>query len=229
MIEFAKDYLPLYFKGTLIAVGVAALSMALSVAIGLVGALGRMSGNQMVRSVMSAYVAFFRGIPPLVLLYVVYFGLPSWAQELGIRPLADFLAPLNNRIMSAVIAFGLNSGAYSTEIIRSAIASIHPEQMEAAQSLGMSYWLAMRRIIVPQSARVAFPPLGNEFIAVLKGTSLASVIGVTELMRDAQLVAAATFKNLTAYSLAAVFYVVLVIILQSFVGWIERRFSLVHK
>ena len=229
MVEFAKDYLPLYFQGTLIAIGVAALSMALSVAIGLVGALGRLSGNQFVRSCLSAYVAFFRGIPPLVLLYVVYFGLPSWAQEMGFRPLVDFLMPLNNRILAAVIAFGFNSGAYSTEIIRSAISSIHHEQMEAAQSLGMSVGLAMRRIIVPQAARVAFPPLGNEFIAVLKGTSLASVIGVTELMRDAQLAAAATFKNLMAYTLAGVFYIALVIMLQSAVGWMERRLAIVHK
>jgi His/Glu/Gln/Arg/opine family amino acid ABC transporter permease subunit len=229
MLQFARDYLPLYFQGTLVAIAVTVLSMMLSVALGLVAALGRLSGSRAARSIVSAYVAFFRGIPPLVLLYVVYFGLPSWAEQMGIRPLAAFLAPLNNRVLSAVIAFGVNSGAYSTEIIRSAIASIPHEQMEAAQSLGMSYWLAMRRIIVPQSARVAFPPLGNEFIAVLKGTSLASVIGVTELMRDAQLVAAATFQNLMAYSLAGVYYVVLVIMLQGAVGWIEGRLSLAHK
>src|SRR2546427_12071244 len=106
MVSFEKDYIAVYFAGTPVALGVAALSMALSVAIGLVGALGRMSGNRTARSVTSAYVAFFRGIPPLVLLYVVYFGLPSWAQELGVRPLADFFAPLNNRIMSQVVSFG---------------------------------------------------------------------------------------------------------------------------
>src|SRR3989442_7836661 len=141
MIQFAKDYIPLYFAGTLVALGVAALSMALSVAIGLLGALGRLSGNRTARSVTSAYVAFFRGIPPLVLLYVVYFGLPSWAQELGVRPLADFLAPLNNRIMSAVVGFRVNSGGYSTEVSRSAIASIQPEANGAAPSLPTSYWV----------------------------------------------------------------------------------------
>ncbi len=229
MLQFARDYLPLYFQGTLVAIGVTLLSMMLSVAIGLLAALGRLSGSHAARSIVSAYVALFRGIPPLVLLYVVYFGLPSWAEQMGIQPLAAFLAPLNNRVFSAVVAFGVNSGAYSTEIIRSAIAAIPHEQMEAAQSLGMSYWLAMRRIIVPQAARVAFPPLGNEFIAVLKGTSLASVIGVTELMRDAQLVAAATFQNLMAYSLAGVYYVALVIMLQSAVTWIEGRLSPAHK
>ena len=229
MLEFARAYLPLYAEGAVVGVGLAALSMVLSIGLGLLAALGRTSGALLVRSIVSAYVALFRGVPPLVLLYLVYFGLPSWAQQLGTRPLVAFLAPLNNRILAAVVAFGFNSGAYSTEIIRSAIAAIPPEQMEAAQSLGMSYWLAMRRIIIPQSARVAFPPLGNEFIAVIKGTSLASVIGVTELMRHAQLVAAATFQNLAAYTLAAVFYVVLVIILQSGVSLVERRFALTHK
>ena len=229
MLQFALTYLPLYVMGALIGIALTVLAMLLSVAIGLVAALGRTSANVAVRWLVSAYVALFRGVPPLVLLYLVYFGLPSWAQELGIQPLAAFLAPLNNRLLAAVIAFGFNSGAYSTEIIRAAIASIPHEQMEAAQSLGMSYWLAMRRIILPQSARVAFPPLGNEFIAVLKGTSLASVIGVTELMRDAQLVAAATFKNLAAYTLAAAFYIVLVVVLQSGVTMIERRFSIAHK
>jgi His/Glu/Gln/Arg/opine family amino acid ABC transporter permease subunit len=229
VLGFASDYLPLYFAGSLVGIGVTIVSMMASVGIGLAGALGRISENRVVRGIVSAYVALFRGIPPLVLLYVVYFGLPTWAQDLHIRPLATFLAPLNNRIFAAVVAFAVNSGAYSTEIIRSAIRSIPAEQMEAAQSLGMSYWLAMRRIILPQSARVAFPPLGNEFITVLKGTSLASVIGVTELMRSAQLAAAATFRNLAAYTLAAVFYVAMVILLQSVIGVFERRFSPTQK
>jgi len=229
MIEFTKDYFPLYSIGALVGIGITIIAMAGSVAIGLVVALGRLSENRTIRALGSAYVAFFRGIPPLVLLYVVYFGLPGWANELGIRVVADFLAPLNNRIVAAVIAFAFNSGAYSTEIIRASIVAIPVEQMEAARSLGMSYGLAMRRIILPQAVRVAFPPLGNEFITVLKGTSLASVIGVTELMRDAQLAASATFRNLMAYALAGVFYVIMVVILQNLVGTIERRFTLVHK
>jgi len=229
MIQFTKDYFPLYVVGAIIGLWITILAMAGSVAIGLFVALGRLSGNRMFRVLGGGYVAFFRGIPPLVLLYVVYFGLPGWAAQMGIRPLAKFLAPLDNRIFAAVVAFAVNSGAYSTEIIRASIESIHVEQMEAARSLGMSHGLAMRRIIIPQSVRVAFPPLGNEFITVLKGTSLASVIGVTELMRDAQLAASATFQNLRAYSLAAVFYVAMVVVLQHIVGIIERRFAPVHK
>ncbi len=228
MLQFARDYLPFYTIGAVVGMGLTLTSMLGSVAIGLVGALGRVSERPAVRTLASGYVAIFRGVPPLVLLYVVYFGLPSWAHDLGIRFLMDLLSPLNNRILAAVVAFALNSGAYSTEIIRASIQSIPPEQTEAARSLGMSYWLTMRRVIIPQSLRVAFAPLGNEFITVLKGTSLASVIGVTELMRDAQLAAAATFQNLVAYSLAAIFYVVMVIILQQMVSMVEKRFSLHH-
>lgn len=229
MVQFALDYLHLYTIGAFVAIVVTVATMAGSVAIGFFGALGRLSEHRLIRALASAYVALFRGVPPLVLLYVVYFGLPSWAHDQGIRFLIDLLTPLNNRILAAVIAFAANSGAYSTEIIRASIESIPTEQTEAARSLGMSYWLTMRRVIVPQSMRVAFAPLGNEFITVLKGTSLASVIGVTELMRDAQLAAAATFKNLTAYSLAAVFYVILVIILQRIVTSVEKRFAFSHS
>ncbi len=223
MVDFAKLYGPVYVLGALVGISIAVAGMAVSMVAGFVAAIGRISKNSGPRAAAGAYVAVFRGIPPLLTLYIFYFGLPSWGSQLGIPALAVMLAPLNNRIVTATIALGINSGAYSAEIIRSAIQAIHWEQMEAARSLGMSYWLAMRRIILPQAARVAFPPLGNEFITLLKGTSLASVIGVAELMRKAQEVASATFKNLLAYSLAGIIYVALVIVLQAGVAVLERR------
>ena len=229
MAQFTFDYLYLYTVGAIVGIVLTLATMAGSIAIGLFGALGRLSGHRTVRALASAYVALFRGVPPLVLLYIIYFGLPTWAHDLGIGFLVDLLSPLNNRLLAAVVAFAANSGAYSTEIIRASIESIPGEQAEAARSLGMSYGLAMRRVILPQAMRVAFAPLGNEFITVLKGTSLASVIGVTELMRDAQLAAAATFKNLMAYSLAAIFYVIMVIILQYIVTSVEKRFTFAHS
>ncbi len=223
MVEFAKDYAAAYAVGALIGIGIAVAGMVVSMAAGFVAAIGRISTNSIPNALASAYVAVFRGIPPLLTLYIFYFGLPSWGRQVGIPAVAVFLAPLNNRVVTAMIALGINSGAYSAEIIRSAIQSIHGEQMEAARSLGMPYWLAMRRIILPQAARVAFPPLGNEFITLLKGTSLASVIGVAELMRKAQEVASATFKNLLAYSMAGIIYIGLVIVLQVGVSILERR------
>jgi His/Glu/Gln/Arg/opine family amino acid ABC transporter permease subunit len=225
LVEFARTYFPLYFQGALIGIGLTILAMLGSVAIGLVGALARIARQPLPRTAASTYVAIFRGVPPLVLLYILYFGLPAWAQEMQIGWLVAAVGPLNNRLLAATVAFAINSGAYSTEILRASINSIESDQFEAARSLGMSYPMSLRRIILPQALRIAFPPLGNEFIVVLKGTSLASVIGVTELMRSAQQAAAATFQNLTAYLFAAVFYVLLVALLQLAIGILERVLS----
>ncbi len=216
------EYLPLYVKGALVGLGLTVLAMIGALGIGVVVAVGGVSGTRGFRALCAFYTAIFRGVPPLVLLYIVYFGLPAWAMQTGYAPLIALLTPLDNRILCASIAFSLNSGAYTAEIIRASIGSIHAEQFEAARSLGMSYLLSMRRIILPQAMRIAIPPLGNEFIITLKGTSLASVLGVTELMRNAQMVAAATLQNLQAYSVAAVFYVGLVVVLQFVVKWTER-------
>jgi His/Glu/Gln/Arg/opine family amino acid ABC transporter permease subunit len=225
MLEFAREYFWLYCTGTAIGIGLTALSMVGSIFLGLWVALARLSGNRALRAFGSVYVAFFRGIPPLVLLYIVYFGLPTLAQDFNNAFLIALLAPLDNRLFAATVAFAVNSAAYSAEIIRAAILSVPPSQLEAARSFGMSHALSMRRIVLPQALRVAFPPLGNEFITVLKGTSLASVIGVTELMRTAQMAASATFHNLTAYTFAGVFYVVLVILLQFGLTTLENRFT----
>jgi His/Glu/Gln/Arg/opine family amino acid ABC transporter permease subunit len=229
VIAFATAYFPLYLEGTLVGLFLTTVAMAGSFVIGLAVALGRLSRRRLLRHLSGTYVAFFRGIPPLVLLYIVYFGLPSFAQELGNPALIALLAPLDNRLLAATVAFAINSGAYSAEIIRAGIVAIHADQLEAARSIGMSYAVAMRRIILPQALRVAFPPLGNEFITVLKGTSLASVIGVTELMRSAQLAASTTFENMWAYSFAAIFYVCVVILLQGLIYLLEFWFTPVRR
>lgn len=225
-MDFVVAYSPLYLKGALVGLSLTAVSMCGALLIGLLVALGRLSRRAPLRLLCLGYVTLFRGIPPLVLLYLVYFGLPAWASQSGSPWLVSLLGPLNNRLFAATLAFAVNAGAYTSEIIRASISSIHSEQLEAARSIGMTYGQAMRRIILPQALRVAFPPLCNEFIIVLKGTSLASVIGVTELMRNAQMVASATFLNLQAYVLAAIFYVVLVILLQIVSSAIERRLGL---
>ncbi|HEY0210894.1 amino acid ABC transporter permease [Acerihabitans sp.] len=226
MMEFVAAYSPLYLQGVLVGLSLTVFAMAGALVIGLLVALGRLSRRMPVRLFCLAYVTVFRGVPPLVLLYLVYFGLPAWASQAGSPLLISLLSPLDNRLLAATLAFAVNAGAYTAESIRASIISIHSEQMEAARSIGMTYPQAMRRIILPQALRVAFPPLCNEFIIVLKGTSLASVIGVTELMRNAQMIASATFLNLQAYLLAAAFYVVLVILLQVLASAVERRLSL---
>jgi ABC-type amino acid transport system permease subunit len=135
------------------------------------------------------------------------------------------LASFNNRILAAIIAFAITSSAFTTEIIRSAIEAVPAQQLEAARSIGMPYGMAFRRIVAPQAFRIALPPLGNEFIYVLKGTSLAAVIGVVELMRTAQIAAGATFENLLAYAMAGAYYVAFVVLLQTLFAAVEKRLS----
>ena len=220
---FAQQWYP-YLVGLGVGFMISVRSMAISIVLGTLGALGRRSGSGVVRAIAGAYVAVFRGIPPLLSLYIVYFGLPTWAADADFPIISAFFEPLGNRIFAAVVAFTLASGAYSTEIIRAGIESVHEEQFEAARSIGMSHALAFRRIIAPQAFRIAFPPLSNEYLAVLKATSLASVIGVVELMRTAQIAASLSFEYLVAYSMAGIYYIVFVITLQTVLDHLERRF-----
>jgi His/Glu/Gln/Arg/opine family amino acid ABC transporter permease subunit len=225
MTEFIITYGPLYFSGLLVGLALTVCAMAGALLIGLFVALGRLSRFAALRWLCIGYVAVFRGAPPLVLLYIVYFGLPSWAMQSGSPLLVAIFSPLDNRLLAATIAFSVNAGAYTAEIIRASIQAIHVEQFEAAGSIGMTSPQTMRRIILPQAFRVAFPPFCNEFVIILKGTSLASVIGVTELMRNAQNVASATFLNLEAYLLAGAFYVVTVSLLQIAASILEARMT----
>lgn len=172
------------------------VAMAAGLAFGLLSALGRISRNKAIRFVSSAYVWLFRGTPLLVQLVLWYTGLP----EIGIR-----LSGLE----AAVIGLGLNEGAYMCEIIRAGLLSVDVGQMEAANALGMTYRLAMRRIIVPQAIRVIIPPTGNEFIAMLKNTSLVSTIAVSELLLRTEDIISVNFRTLELLTVAAIYYLVL--------------------
>jgi polar amino acid transport system permease protein len=159
------------------------------------------------------YVWFFRGSPLLVQVLLLFDGLPRLFPNLPL--LADWAC--------VVIAFSLNEGAYMSEIIRAGISSVDVGQMEAARSLGMRYSLAMRRIILPQAARVIVPPLGNEFNNMLKTTSIASVIGMLELTYTAETFGAPTFTTFELLLLATLYYLLLTTLWGFFQNWIERR------
>jgi His/Glu/Gln/Arg/opine family amino acid ABC transporter permease subunit len=223
MLAFIGRYWDSYLVGLALSVVISAASMSISIPFGLLLALGRQSRLRLVRGFAGGYVAVFRALPPLLTLYFVFFALPTWAAYAQVPVLSLVLDSFNNRILAAVVAFALASAAFCTEIIRSGMESVPAQQLEAAKSIGMPYTMALRRIILPQALRIAFPPLGSEYIYVLKGTSLASVIGVVELMRTAQIAAGATFYNLLAYAMAGVYYVTFVIILQVLFGKFENR------
>lgn len=223
-MDFIARYWVDYLVGLGVGVAISAVSMAMSIIIGTFTALGRRGSSAAVRLAAGAYVALFRAVPPLLMLYFVYFGLPVWAQQTEIPFVADLFEPLNNRIVAAMVAIALTSGAYSTEIIRAGIEAVSEEQVEAAKSIGMSGRMTFVRVVAPQAFRVAFPPLGNEYVYLLKGTSLVSVIGVVELMRTAQLAAGTTFQHLLAYSMAGAYYIAFVAFLQFTLGLLEKRF-----
>jgi len=197
-IQFLKDmkkYLPALVKATSMTLILVFITMLLSPVGGLFIALGRISRHQVIASFFWFYIWIFRGTPLLLQLFFIYYGLPS----LGIT-FKPFTA--------AVIGLGLNYSAYLAEIMRGAIESIDAGQMEAAKAIGMTYWQAMRRIIVPQTYKRLVPPVGNEFIALIKDTALVSTIAMVELMRAANQIFSATF-NVYIIIQAAIIYLVL--------------------
>lgn len=223
MIELLAQYWSSFTLGFAVSIAVSLMVIALSVVIGSFLALAKTSEIWPLRSFAWCYTALFRGLPPLLMLYLVYFGLPSWALSTDMPALVTLVEPLSSRILAAVFALTLISSAYSTEIIRAALLSVSKEQWSAARSIGMPYWLTLRRVIAPQAVRFSIPPLGNEYIAVLKATSLISVIGVAELMSAAQFAASVTFKYIEAYTVAAIYYVAFVIMLEIGLRLLFRR------
>lgn len=185
-------------------------SFAAGLVIALVVALMRLSRVKPVAGLARLYVSVIRGTPLLVQLFVIFYGLPSIGVVIDPWP-------------SAIVAFSLNVGGYAAEVIRAAILSVPKGQWEAAHMIGMSHRLALRRIILPQAARVSVPPLSNTFISLIKDTSLASLILVTELFRRAQEIAAFSQEFMVLYLEAAVVYWVVCLFLASGQSMLERR------
>lgn len=185
-------------------------SFALGLVIALVVALMRLSKNRVVSGAARAYVSVIRGTPLLVQLFVIFYGLPSVGLTIDPWP-------------SAIVAFSLNVGGYAAEVIRAAIQSVPKGQWEAAHTIGMSHGLALRRIVLPQAARVSVPPLSNTFISLVKDTSLASLILVTELFRQAQEIAAFSQEFMVLYLEAAVVYWVVCLALSAGQSVLENR------
>lgn len=187
---------PFLLKGCAYTIALAVSSMALGLGLGFGLAMMRLSPLAVVRLAAQAYVSAFRGTPLLVQLFLIYYGLPQLGVQIDPMP-------------SAIIGFTLNVGAYASEILRGAIAAVDRGQWEAASALGMSRGQTLARVILPQAARTALPPLGNSFIGLVKDTSLAATIQVPELFRQAQLITARTFEIFTMYlSTAAIYWLV---------------------
>ena len=199
---------PLIRSGLIVTIVVSIIAQAMGVLLGLLAALAKMSKIAPLRWVQQAYIWFFRGTPLLVQMALLYYGL-------GVTHIFDFpdwhigAVTITGAIQAGVLALGINEGAYMAEIIRAGIEAIDAGQMEAAKSLGMPFGLAMRRIILPQAAKVIIPPLGNEFNNMMKTTTLMTIISAGELFYGFEQVNALLFKPFELYLDASIYYLVL--------------------
>lgn len=199
-------------QGAVTTVYVSAISIAIASVIAIIGAVAKLSSNGFAFAVASFYTSLFRGLPLLVQIYLLYLGLP----QLGIYI---------DAIPAGIIALSLCYGAYMTEVFRAGILSIPAGQWEASRSMGFKFGLTMRRIILPQSVPVIIPPLGNQFIAMLKDSSLVSVLGIWELMFLARTLGNKEFRHLEMLITVAVIYWVLTILFELVQARIEAYFQ----
>jgi len=210
--EFIAQSGPFIIQGAGITVLVSVLSIVLGTTLAILGALGRLSTNAVVFAVASLYVSLVRGTPLLVQIFFAYYALPQAGIVLDPIP-------------TGIAALGFNYGAYMTEIFRAGIQAVAGGQREAAQALGMRESQIFRRIVLPQAVRIVTPAIGNEFIAMIKDSSLVSIITVQELLWRAQRVGRAEFQTIPAILIAALAYWILTILFSLFQERLERRMA----
>jgi polar amino acid transport system permease protein len=213
-----------YLHGLWLTLSLSVISQGLGTLIGLFAALGRLSRFRVVQAPVRFYVWVMRGTPLLVQIVFIYTALAA-ANIFRFEDIDLGFVVIPGNVQAGIVALSLNEGAYMSEIIRAGITSVDIGQTEAAKSLGMTYWKLMRRIILPQAARVIIPPLGNDFNGMLKNTSLVSVIGVPELLLATQMVTSATFRVFELYLVVAIYYLTLTTLWGVVQQWIERRFG----
>ncbi|PHA02563.1 cysteine ABC transporter permease [Bacillus pseudomycoides] len=204
------SFMPMLKDAIFTTIPLALITFIIGLALATLTALCRISGNRVLERIARIYVSIIRGTPLLVQLFIIFYGLPTIGITINSYP-------------AAIIGFSLSVGAYASEIIRASILSIPKGQWEAAYTIGMSYPQALRRVILPQAARVSIPPLSNTFISLVKDTSLASMILVTEMFRKAQEIAATNYEFLVVYTEAGLIYWIICFLLSIVQQRLEKR------
>ena len=206
------SFWPMLYAGVTFTIPLTLVSFALGLSLGFIVALARLYGPKPLQYIVRFYVWLIRGTPLLVQLFLIFYALPGVGITLDAFP-------------AAVIGFTLNIGAYTSEVIRATLLSVSKGQWEAAHSISMSWVQALRRIIIPQAARIAVPPLSNTFISLVKDTSLASVITVPEMFLAAQRIAAVTYQPLILYTEAAIIYLLISSVLSALQTRLENKLA----
>ena len=208
------DNIPILLQGAVITIQITVMAVGCGFFIGMIAALANLSRFKIVRLLVKCYFELFRGTPLLVQIFMIYFALPMVIGQ-SINP-----------YVAAVTACSINSGAYVSEIFRAGIQSIDKGQMEAGRSLGLTWAQTMRYIVMPQAFKAIIPPLGNEFIAMMKDTSLVSVIGFEELTRRGQLIIARTYGSFEIWTAVAIIYLIMTLSISQLVAFLERRYNI---
>ncbi len=223
--EYAPDKLEKYGIKLVEGLGVTLLLVGISIVIGAILsvplALGRMSKNPVISNIAFAYVYFFRGTPLLAQLFLIYYGLGSFREELQAVGLWGFFRDAWN---CAIFAFSLNTAAYQAEILRGAIESVPKGQWEGADALGMTRFLTFRKIILPQAMIVALRPYGNEIILMIKGSAIVALVTVYDLMGETRRAYSRTY-DFQIYIWAAILYLIIVEALRNVWNWLEKRLT----
>lgn len=212
--ELMIKVFPFFLDAAWITIQLSVLTTILGLICGGLGAAGRLSRHAILRFIAAAYVSLFRGTPALIQLFILYFGGPQVGIQL-------------DAFEAGVIGLGVNIGAYMTETIRGAIIAIDKGQTEAARTLGLSAWQAMRQVILPQAARLMIRPLGVNINALIKGTALVAAISVIELTYTAQRYIGSTYKPFEMFLLAGVLYMIIIYVVGLGVAWLDRKARIV--
>ena len=224
--EYVFNHYEFVLDGLWLTIGISVVSIAAATVLALLGALGRLSRNPIAQGISGFYVSLIRGTPLLIQIFIIYLGLPQVGKTLIDMGHADIgrLFILTG-VQSGVLALSMNYGAYMTEIFRAGIQSISHGQREAAESIGMSRWQIMRRVILPQAIRVIIPDIGNQFIAMQKDSAQVSVMGIWEMTFRANRFARQESKFMEMFIIAAAFYWLLTIVSSWLEGILERRMA----
>lgn len=219
MIDILSKYGPLLLQAMGQTLLLTLLGLLFGCILGIIFGLASVVDNKVSKAIAAIYVNLIRGVPLVVLAFFIYFGIPYAAKNIfDTRFTIDAL-------QAGTISLALNCGAYMAEIIRAGIQAIDPGQMEAARSLGLSYWRSMFRVVLPQAIKNMIPSIVNQFIITLKDTSILQAIGFPELVNKAQNVIAITFKSFETWAIVAVMYLVIILLLQRVANLLERRLN----
>ena len=220
-LSFLETYYPLYIKGTIATIIICLFTVLIGTFIGIFVALMKLSKFKIIRAIASIYIEITRGTPVLVQVFIWFFGL-SYIIELPNVYIADMEL---SRLIPGALALALNSGAYVAEIIRAGILAVDKGQTEAALSLGMKNHMIMKFVIMPQAIKNILPAIGNEFIVLIKESSILYVIGIQEIMAKTSTIQSSTFQPIAPLVVASVIYLILTFSLSRFVGIFERRLN----